>query len=127
MAQVNESRYFTHTCTFVAWLVKVLLFLPADGDGKLYDAYVVYPQVQGDMLNEAVEAFALKTLPQVLEGRYGYRLFILGRDSLPGQGKMVYSIQNMYTHEHNSLRALYIKPALQIHKQIQNGTNVMRY
>ncbi|KAF5903276.1 interleukin-1 receptor type 1-like isoform X2 [Clarias magur] len=56
-----------------------------DGDGKLYDAYVVYPRGQGDTLSEAVEAFAIKTLPQVLEQRYGYRLFILGRDSLPGQ------------------------------------------
>ncbi|XP_053352583.1 interleukin-1 receptor type 1 isoform X1 [Clarias gariepinus] len=56
-----------------------------DGDGKLYDAYVVYPRGQGDTLSEAVEAFAIKTLPQVLEERYGYRLFILGRDSLPGQ------------------------------------------
>lgn len=56
-----------------------------DGDGKLYDAYVVYPRFQGDRSSEAVEIFALKTLPQVLEGRFGYRLFILGRDSLPGQ------------------------------------------
>lgn len=73
----------------------MLLFLHADGDGKLYDAYVVYPRVQGDTsdtLSEAVETFAIKTLPQILEGRYGYRLFILGRDSLPGQGKIVYSI-----------------------------------
>ncbi|XP_060785096.1 interleukin-1 receptor type 1-like isoform X2 [Neoarius graeffei] len=60
-------------------------YTSTDGDGKLYDAYVVYPRVQGDTLSEAVEAFAVKTLPQVLEGCYGYRLFILGRDSLPGQ------------------------------------------
>uniref|UniRef100_A0A3B1JFV5 Zmp:0000000936 n=1 Tax=Astyanax mexicanus TaxID=7994 RepID=A0A3B1JFV5_ASTMX len=56
-----------------------------DGDGKLYDAYVAYPRFQGDSSSEAVEIFALKTLPQVLEGNFGYRLFILGRDSLPGQ------------------------------------------
>ncbi|MCI4378049.1 hypothetical protein PGIGA_G00211320 [Pangasianodon gigas] len=60
-------------------------YASTDGDGKLYDAYVAYPRVQGDSLSEAVEVFAVKTLPQVLEGRYGYRLFILGRDSLPGQ------------------------------------------
>ncbi|XP_072542569.1 interleukin-1 receptor type 1 [Salminus brasiliensis] len=55
-----------------------------DGDGKVYDAYVVYPRFQGDTSSEAVEIFTLKMLPQVLEGRFGYRLFILGRDSLPG-------------------------------------------
>lgn len=60
-------------------------YASTDGDGKLYDAYVLYPRIQGDTLSEAVEAFAVKTLPQVLEGRYGYRLFIFGRDSLPGQ------------------------------------------
>ncbi|KAK3543329.1 hypothetical protein QTP70_018071 [Hemibagrus guttatus] len=60
-------------------------YASTDGDGKLYDAYVVYPQGQGDTLSEAIETFVLKTLPQVLEEYYGYRLFILGRDSLPGQ------------------------------------------
>ncbi|XP_058247630.1 interleukin-1 receptor type 1 isoform X1 [Hemibagrus wyckioides] len=60
-------------------------YASTDGDGKLYDAYVVYPRGQGDTLSEAVETFVLKTLPQVLEEYYGYRLFILGRDSLPGQ------------------------------------------
>lgn len=79
--------YFAPSFRFVVRMLKVLLFLPADGDGKLYDAYVVYPRGQGDALSEAVETFVLKTLPQVLEGHFGYRLFILGRDSLPGQGK----------------------------------------
>ncbi|TSM60586.1 Interleukin-1 receptor-like 2 [Bagarius yarrelli] len=60
-------------------------YASTDGDGKLYDAYVVYPRDQGDTLSAAVEAFVLKTLPEVLEEHYGYRLFILGRDSLPGQ------------------------------------------
>lgn len=95
-----KKSYFPPSSRFAVWLLKVLLFLSADGDGKLYDAYVVYPRVQGDTLSEAVEAFAVKTLPQVLEGCYGYRLFILGRDSLPGQGKMVYS-KLMYEIEMN--------------------------
>lgn len=79
--------YFAPSSRFDVWMLKVLLFSLADGDGKLYDAYVVYPRGQGDTLSEAVETFVLKTLPQVLEEYYGYRLFILGRDSLPGQGK----------------------------------------
>lgn len=57
-----------------------------DGDGKQYDAYIAYPRVlEGS--SEKAEIFAMSTLPQVLEGRYGYKLFILGRDGLPGEGK----------------------------------------
>ncbi|KAI7808753.1 interleukin-1 receptor type 1 [Triplophysa rosa] len=55
-----------------------------DGDGKQFDAYVAYPRVlEGS--SEMAEMFAMRTLPQVLEGQYGYKLFILGRDSLPGE------------------------------------------
>lgn len=71
--------------------VFLLLYTNTDSDGKLYDAYVAYPRLFGDgdggrACGEA-EMFALHTLPQVLEGKCGYRLFILGRDSLPGEGK----------------------------------------
>ncbi|XP_029515732.1 interleukin-1 receptor type 1-like [Oncorhynchus nerka] len=64
-----------------------LLYPNTDSDGKLYDAYVAYPRLFGDGGRACGEAemFALHTLPQVLEGRCGYRLFILGRDSLPGE------------------------------------------
>uniref|UniRef100_A0A4W5NNR6 Zmp:0000000936 n=1 Tax=Hucho hucho TaxID=62062 RepID=A0A4W5NNR6_9TELE len=64
-----------------------LLYTNTDSDGKQYDAYVAYPRLFGDGGGDCGEAemFALHTLPQVLEGRYGYRLFILGRDSLPGE------------------------------------------
>ncbi|KAI4898517.1 hypothetical protein NFI96_016182 [Prochilodus magdalenae] len=65
------------------------LYESTDGDGKLYDAYVVYPRFHDDTSSEAFEIFAMKTLPQVLEGSYGYRLFILGRDSVPGQGRVL--------------------------------------
>lgn len=55
-----------------------------DGDGKQFDAYIAYPRVlEGS--SEMAEMFAMRTLPQVLEGQYGYKLFILGRDSLPGE------------------------------------------
>uniref|UniRef100_A0A4W6FAH8 Ig-like domain-containing protein n=1 Tax=Lates calcarifer TaxID=8187 RepID=A0A4W6FAH8_LATCA len=58
--------------------------LPADLDGKLYDAYVAYPQRCAVGFSKEVETFALHTLPQVLEKACGYKLFIAGRDCLPG-------------------------------------------
>ncbi|XP_038862911.1 interleukin-1 receptor type 1-like isoform X1 [Salvelinus namaycush] len=61
------------------------LYTNTESDGKLYDAYVAYPHLSGSVASGEVEMFALHTLPQVLEGRCGYRLFILGRDSLPGE------------------------------------------
>ncbi|XP_030643513.1 interleukin-1 receptor type 1 [Chanos chanos] len=60
-------------------------YASTDSDGKLYDAYVAYPRVFGGDSSGKAELFALKTLPEVLEGHYGYKLFILGRDSLPGE------------------------------------------
>lgn len=62
-----------------------LSFLP-DLDGKLYDAYVAYPSPCSSGYNTEVETFAMHTLPQVLEKACGYKLFIAGRDCLPGQG-----------------------------------------
>lgn len=58
-------------------------------DGKLYDAYVAYPQPYTFGFSEEVESFALHTLPQVLEKACDYKLFLEGRDSLPGQGKLL--------------------------------------
>ncbi|XP_060731792.1 interleukin-1 receptor-like 2 isoform X1 [Tachysurus vachellii] len=78
-------RVFKVELTLLFRTLFPFFYASTDGDGKLYDAYVVYPRGQGDALSEAVETFVLKTLPQVLEGHFGYRLFILGRDSLPGQ------------------------------------------
>uniref|UniRef100_A0A8C9R093 Uncharacterized protein n=1 Tax=Scleropages formosus TaxID=113540 RepID=A0A8C9R093_SCLFO len=59
-------------------------------DGKVYDAYVAYLRsCEGEDCRGgacgAVEEFALCVLPQVMEGEWGYRLFILGRDSFPGE------------------------------------------
>lgn len=58
-----------------------------DLDGKLYDAYVAYPLPCAVGYNKEVETFAIHTLSQVLEKACGYKLFIAGRDCLPGQGK----------------------------------------
>ncbi|CAL8342048.1 unnamed protein product [Boreogadus saida] len=53
-------------------------------DGKLYDAYVSY-QYSGEGCSSEVVTFALKVLPEVLEKRHGFSLFIRGRDDSPGE------------------------------------------
>ncbi|XP_074551730.1 interleukin-1 receptor type 1-like isoform X2 [Halichoeres trimaculatus] len=62
-----------------------ILYPNKDLDGKLYDAYVAYPQPRAAGFSKEVEEFALHTLPQVLEKACGYKLFIAGRDCLPGE------------------------------------------
>uniref|UniRef100_A0A8C9SHH3 Interleukin-1 receptor type 1-like n=1 Tax=Scleropages formosus TaxID=113540 RepID=A0A8C9SHH3_SCLFO len=53
-------------------------------DGKLYDAYVSY--IYGNLpCTSQVEHFVTQVLPEVLERRYAYKLFITGRDNLPGE------------------------------------------
>uniref|UniRef100_A0A6J0V904 Interleukin-1 receptor type 1-like isoform X1 n=1 Tax=Pogona vitticeps TaxID=103695 RepID=A0A6J0V904_9SAUR len=53
-------------------------------DGKLYDAYVLYPQ-KGTDCTYSSDIFVLDVLPEVLENQCGYKLFIFGRDDFPGQ------------------------------------------
>uniref|UniRef100_A0A670Y4N1 Interleukin 1 receptor like 2 n=1 Tax=Pseudonaja textilis TaxID=8673 RepID=A0A670Y4N1_PSETE len=53
-------------------------------DEKVYDAYVLYPHnVSGSVY--LTETFVFKLLPEILEKQCGYKLFILGRDDMPGQ------------------------------------------
>ncbi|XP_008589958.1 PREDICTED: interleukin-1 receptor-like 2 [Galeopterus variegatus] len=54
-------------------------------DGKLYDAYVLYPKPQSESQSHDVDTLVLKILPEVLEQQCGYKLFIFGRDEFPGQ------------------------------------------
>ncbi|NXI62832.1 ILRL2 protein, partial [Anseranas semipalmata] len=54
-------------------------------DGKIYDAYVLYPKGSGGSSFYRLEIFVLRILPNVLEQQCGYNLFILGRDDLPGK------------------------------------------
>ncbi|KAI1899299.1 hypothetical protein AGOR_G00060370 [Albula goreensis] len=56
-----------------------------DADGKLYDGYVSFLH-EGVLSSSRAEEFCLQVLPEVLEVRHGYRLFINGRDSLPEEG-----------------------------------------
>ncbi|XP_051566611.1 interleukin-1 receptor type 1-like isoform X2 [Myxocyprinus asiaticus] len=59
--------------------------MSVQSDGKSYDAYVSY--LHGDQLSlSSSMTFALHFLPAVLEDLYGYKLFISGRDELPGEG-----------------------------------------
>ncbi|KFV60316.1 Interleukin-1 receptor-like 1, partial [Tyto alba] len=53
-------------------------------DGKIYDAYVIYPK---NHTNEAnfVEYFVYQIMPDILENKCGYKLCIYGRDIYPGE------------------------------------------
>ncbi|XP_062983740.1 interleukin-1 receptor-like 1 [Elgaria multicarinata webbii] len=56
-------------------------------DGKIYDAYVIYPTnyINGISENNFVGSFVHQVLPDVLENKCGYKLCIYGRDVLPGE------------------------------------------
>ncbi|XP_068602712.1 uncharacterized protein [Brachionichthys hirsutus] len=51
-------------------------------DGKLYDAYVSFLHRDAP---DTAEIFALRILPEKLEQRHGYSLYIRGRDDRPGE------------------------------------------
>ncbi|KAM8857835.1 interleukin-1 receptor-like 2 isoform 1-T2 [Synchiropus picturatus] len=78
--------YYVFRIDIVLWFRRAfpIVYGNTDLDGKLYDAYVVYPQPGTAGFRQEVETFAIHTLSQVLEKSYGYRLFIAGRDCVPG-------------------------------------------
>ncbi|XP_066120967.1 interleukin-1 receptor-like 1 isoform X1 [Saccopteryx bilineata] len=77
----------------VFWIEVILLWrdiarpYKTRNDGKIYDAYVIYPRNHKDSLEvtSSVEYFVHQILPDVLENKYGYNLCIYGRDLLPGE------------------------------------------
>ncbi|XP_033965225.1 interleukin-1 receptor type 1-like isoform X2 [Pseudochaenichthys georgianus] len=62
----------------------LVFYTNTDSDGKLYDAYVAYSQPNTEGFSNEVEAFVFHTLPEVLEKACGYKLFLAGRDCVPG-------------------------------------------
>lgn len=84
------SLYHVFKLELVLWFRGTFpkLYSSSASDGKLYDAYVAYPQRSSMDWTHEVERFALQTLPQVLEKVCGYSLFIPDRDSLPGEAMM---------------------------------------
>lgn len=83
--------------------MKPYLLIPFS-DGKLYDAYVIYPRgFRGSAAGaRSVEYFVHHTLPEVLENKCGYKLCIYGRDLLPGQGKPTKTRQGLKFFEKKS-------------------------
>ncbi|XP_040005339.1 interleukin-1 receptor-like 1 isoform X2 [Xiphias gladius] len=58
-------------------------------DAKLYDAFVVYQMQSMDKVTEeALCRFVTQILPPILEEKCGYRLFIQGRDDIPGEDRL---------------------------------------
>ncbi|XP_060025623.1 interleukin-1 receptor-like 2 isoform X4 [Lagenorhynchus albirostris] len=80
------------TCHAGVSAAYVILKLP---DGKLYDAYVLYPKPQRESHSHDVDTLALKILPEVLERQCGYKLFIFGRDDFPGQAVVNVTDENI--------------------------------
>ncbi|NWX90207.1 IL1R1 protein, partial [Nothoprocta pentlandii] len=81
--------YRNSGCASVSKEGMIFLFIL---DGKIYDAYVLYPKVNEGSSSYPLETFVLRILPDVLERQCGYNLFILGRDDLPGEA--VVSVAN---------------------------------
>ncbi|XP_077884877.1 interleukin-1 receptor type 1 isoform X2 [Ictidomys tridecemlineatus] len=58
---------------------------PKASDGKIYDAYILYPKTFGEASTSNSDIFVFKVLPEVLEKQLGYKLFIYGRDDYVGE------------------------------------------
>ncbi|KAK0143333.1 Interleukin-1 receptor-like 1 [Merluccius polli] len=65
-----------------------LRFTKTHSDGSQYDVYVVYQSQQDSKaIEEVLNQFLSQALPLVLEQKCGYRVFIHGRDDIPGEAR----------------------------------------
>ncbi|MGH0137265.1 UNVERIFIED_CONTAM: hypothetical protein FKN15_013111 [Acipenser sinensis] len=63
---------------------------------RRYDAYVIYPKENlQESSQEKIRHFINQDLPNILERKYDYHLFICGRDDLPGEDTAVAIEQNI--------------------------------
>lgn len=89
----------------LALLARKFIPFREDSGGKAFDAYVVYQQeVQDKPTEEALTQFLSRDLPCVLEEQCGYRLFIHGRDDLPGEDR----VEQVEEHMRKSRRLIVI-------------------
>lgn len=64
-------------------------FRIGDKDSKAFDAYVVYQlQTQEKPTEDSLCRLVTHDLPHILEQKCGYRLFIHGRDDVPGEDRL---------------------------------------
>uniref|UniRef100_A0A673TX41 Interleukin 1 receptor like 2 n=1 Tax=Suricata suricatta TaxID=37032 RepID=A0A673TX41_SURSU len=87
---IGAAASVTYICNIfkidiVLWYRSAFLPARTKEDGKLYDAYVLYPKPQRENQSHEVDTLVWKILPEVLERQCGYKLFIFGRDEFPGQ------------------------------------------
>ncbi|KAM6179905.1 interleukin-1 receptor-like 2 [Erethizon dorsatum] len=77
--------YSSFKVDIVLWYRSAFHSTETREDGKLYDAYILYPKPERDSQCHRMDTLVLKLLPEVLERQCGYKLFIFGRDEFPGQ------------------------------------------
>ncbi|GCC31117.1 hypothetical protein chiPu_0009573 [Chiloscyllium punctatum] len=82
---ISGCIYKFFKITIVLWYRDTFPAKYSQNDGKSYDAYIIYPQSSCSSYCTNILVFVMDLLPQVLECQCGYKLFIPGRDDLPGE------------------------------------------